>query len=306
MQVSVVIPTLNAESLIGRLVLCLRRQTIPPEEIIVIDSSSEDQTVKLAAEMGCRTVVIERKSFDHGGTRNLGAELSKGEVLVFMTQDALPVDEKLLEHLVAPLVEPQGTLVAAAFARQVPKESATPPEKFARLFNYPEEGAIKDKSNLPRLGIKTFFFSDVCSAVRRREFEAVGGFPTRVIMNEDMILAAKLILAGYKVAYVPEAMVWHSHELTLAQQFKRYFDIGASLNMNKWLLEHAKAEGEGFRFVKKQLAWLLLQGHYRWVPHVLASTVAKYAGYRLGLMQDKLPAALKRRLSQHSYFWGQR
>lgn len=303
MKFSIIIPTLNAEKFIAELVLRLRQQTLPPAEIIVIDSSSEDRTVEIAAEMGCRTLVIERKAFDHGGTRNLGAKLSIGDVLVFMTQDALPLDDRFIEKLVEPLADPSDPMIATSFGRQLARNDAVPPEKFARLFNYPDTGVIKSREDLPRLGIKTFFFSDVCSAVRKQEFEAVGGFPEKIIMNEDMILATKLILQGYKVAYVPEAAVWHSHNYNIAQQFKRYFDIGASLSMNRWLLEHARAEGEGIKFVKEQLAWLLRHRHHRWIPHALALTLTKYAGYKLGLMQDKLPLSLKRRFSLHKYFW---
>ncbi|RJX22058.1 MAG: glycosyltransferase [Ammonifex sp.] len=303
MRVSVVIPTLNAEKFIGQLVPMLKRQTLPPSEIIVVDSSSGDRTVEIAAEMGCKTVVIEREAFDHGATRNLGAKLSAGEVIVFMTQDALPVDDRFLENLVRPLTDSSDPLIAASFGRQSARNDAVPPEKFARLFNYPDTGMVKSRENLPRLGIKAFFFSNVCSAVRKWEFEAVGGFPEKIIMNEDMLLAAKLILRGYKVAYVPDAAVRHSHNYSIAQQFRRYFDIGASFSMNRWLLEHARAEGEGFRFVKEQLAWLLRHRHYRWIPHALALTLAKYAGYKLGLMEKRLPVSLKKRFSMHRLFW---
>lgn len=303
MDVSVIIPTLNAENLIAELVLRLKQQTLPPAEIIVIDSSSEDRTVEITAEMGCRTYVIERRDFDHGGARNLGVKLSVGDILVFMTQDALPVDDKFLENLVKLLADEEDTSIAASFGRQVAMSDAIPPEQFARMFNYPETSQVKGKEDVSRLGIKTFFFSDVCSAVRKRDFEAVGGFPERIIMNEDMILAAKLILKGYKVAYVPEAAVWHSHNYSVFQQFRRYFDIGASLSMNRWLLKYTTAEGEGLEFVKKQLTWLLSQHHYEWIPHTMALTIAKYAGYRLGLIQEYLPVRLKKKMSLHSQFW---
>lgn len=303
MRVSVVIPTLNAEKFIRELVLRLRQQTLTPAEINVIDSSSEDRTVEIATEMGCRTLVIKKEAFDHGGTRNLGVKLSSGNVVVFITQDATPVNNKFLENLVKPLVDSSDPSIAASFGRQVARKDAIPPEKFARLFNYPDTGMVKSKEDLPRIGIKTFFFSDVCSAVRKREFETVGRFPEKVIMNEDMILAAKLILHGYKVAYVPEAAVWHSHNYSIAQQFRRYFDIGASLSMNRWLLEYTQAEGEGFKFVKEQLVWLLRHRHYWWIPYTITLTVAKYAGYRLGLMENKLPVGLKKKFSLHKNFW---
>lgn len=300
MKISVIIPTLNAEKYIAKLVLSLKKQTLAYAELIIIDSSSRDNTADIARNLGCSITIVEKNSFDHGGTRNLGAGLSSGDVLVFMTQDAVPADNKCLERLVEPLKK---TEIAASFGRQVAMEDAFPAEKFARLFNYPETAVVKGKEDLPRLGIKTFFFSNVCSAVRRREFEMVGRFPDRIIMNEDMVLAARLILNGYKVAYVPEAAVLHSHNYSIFQQFRRYFDIGASFSMNKWILEYAGAEGEGLRFTRQLLAYLLRHGHYRWIPHVLGLTVAKYAGYRLGLVEEKLPAGIKRVFSLHRDYW---
>lgn len=300
MKVSLVIPTLNAQNCIAGLIMMLRQQTLPLEDILVVDSSSDDQTVKVAQELGCRTTVIERTMFDHGSARNMGAGFCNGQILVFMTQDAMPVNDKFVENLVRPLKKPN---IAASFGRQIAKPDATPPEKFARLYNYPETGAIKGKADLPKLGLKTFFFSNVCSAVKRQEFESVGGFPERIIMNEDMLLAAKLIFQGFQVAYEPEALVWHSHDYSAFQQFKRYFDIGVFIRMNNWIVDYGKAEGEGFRFIKEQFAFLLRHGHYRWIPHSLALTMAKYAGYKLGLMEDKLPASLKRIFSLHKGFW---
>ena len=193
--------------------------------------------------------------------------------------------------------------IAATFGRQVALPDAIPPERFSRLFNYPKGYIVKSKDDIPRLGIKTFFFSDVCSAIRRREFDAIGGFPERIIMNEDMILASKLILQGHKIAYSPEAEVWHSHNYNLSQQFKRYFDIGASLSMNSWIMGYAKAEGEGFRFIKEQFAYLMQHGHYRWIPYSMGLNVAKYTGYKLGLMEKRLPVKLKIIFSMHRNFW---
>lgn len=300
MRVSIIIPTLNAGNVIAELISRLVHQTVPPIEIVILDSSSDDQTIDVATELGCKTTIIKRKMFDHGGTRNLGVKLTSGEILVFMTQDAMPVDENFLENLIEPLINPK---IAASFGRQVARDDAVPPEKFARLFNYPETPVIKAREDLPHLGIKTFFFSDVCSAVRREEFEMVGGFPEKIIMNEDTILAAKLILQGYKIAYVPEAKVWHSHNYGVFKQFKRYFDIGASLSMNSWVLEGYRAEGEGFRFLKEQMIYLLHRGHRLWIPYSLILAAAKYGGYRLGLLEHKLPKNLKKFFSLHTNFW---
>lgn len=300
MKISVVIPALNAQQSMELLYRTLVQQTTKPYEIIVIDSSSTDNTVRLARELGCIVRVIPQKKFDHGGTRNLGAQMASGDVVVYMTQDAIPRNEYFLERLVDSLNDP---LIAASFGRQVALPDATPIERFTREFNYPPRKCIKSQESLSELGIKTFFFSDVCSAVRKADFIKVGCYPERIIMNEDMILAARLILAGYKIAYMSDAEVLHSHNYGLSQQFKRNFDIGVSHSQNKWLLEYARAEGEGYRYVKEQFYYLIRNGQWVWIPSAFVLTVAKYAGYKFGLNQDRLPLSVKKKFSMHKNYW---
>ncbi len=121
-----------------------------------------------------------------------------------MTQDSLPADEYSLENLLKPLVSNEAI---ASYGRQIFNQDAAPTEQFARIFNYPDTPTVKGIDDLPKLGIKTFFFSNVCSAIKTKEFKELGGFPENIIMFEDLIFAAKAILKGYKIAYVPEAKV---------------------------------------------------------------------------------------------------
>lgn len=281
MELSLIIPTLNAGRHIEGLLSSLLLQDTRPTEIVIIDSSSDDNTVEITKKLGAKTIVIPRHTFNHGGTRNMAAEMAKGDVLVFMTQDALPADNSLLSRLTAPLLDPD---IAAAYGRQIAKTDASPPEAFARQFNYPGTALIKSASDISRLGIKTFFFSNVCSAIKKAQFLKVGMFPDNIRFNEDMIIAAKLILNGYKTAYVPEARVVHSHNYSLLQQFIRYYNIGSSLKDNSWILEYARPEGEGLRFIKEKMAFILKGHHYSWLPYIFLEAAAKYAGYRLGLI----------------------
>jgi rhamnosyltransferase len=281
MKISLVIPTLNAGGHIEDLLSRLSAQDVKPHETIVIDSSSGDATAEIARQCGARTVVIPRQAFNHGGTRNRAAREAGGDVLVFMTQDALPLDNKLLGNLTAPFAEND---IAATYGRHVPREDASPPEIFARQFNYPESSAVKSIGDLSTFGIKTFFFSNVCSAVRTKVFFSVGMFPEGARSNEDMLLAARLILAGHKVAYVPDAKVIHSHSYSLFRLFARYYDIGSSLRNNTWMLKHARSEGEGLRFLTEEFCFLLNKRRYGWIPYILLEALAKYAGYRIGLI----------------------
>jgi rhamnosyltransferase len=282
MKITLIIPTLNAGHCLGNLLSGLREQDTAPVEIIIIDSSSEDNTVRIAESFGGKTIVVPRKSFNHGKTRNVAAREAKGDVLAFMTQDALPFDNSLLRVLTAPLGQPD---IAATFGRQIPKPDAPLPEVFARAFNYPDVPSVKGISDTGEYGIKTFFFSNVCSAIKRDLFFKAGMFPENIRLNEDMLLAAKFMISGYKVSYVPEAKVFHSHNFSLLNQFRRYYNIAASLRRNSWILEYARPEGEGIRFMKEQASFLLKHRGYRWIPYVFLDSLAKYAGYRMGLLR---------------------
>lgn len=256
-------------------------QDVTPYETIIIDSSSEDNTVEIAKRFGAKIMVIPRQTFNHGKTRNMAAMEGKGEVLVFMTQDALPLHNTLLGNLTAPLQMPD---IAATYGRHIPRPDASPLEIFARQFNYPDTPIIKGNADIKRYGIKAFFFSNVCSAIKRDTFLKAGMFPEGIRANEDMLMAARLILNGHKVAYVPNAMVIHSHNYSLFQQFTRYYNIGSSLKSNSRVLKYAHPEGEGVRFIKEQILFVLKRHHYSLIPYIFLESMAKYAGYRIGLI----------------------
>lgn len=281
MRISLIIPTYNAAPHIENLLSMLSAQDIRPGEVIIIDSSSEDATVEIAKRSGARTMVIPRKTFDHGKTRNIAAMEAKGDILVFMTQDASPDRNTLLSSLTAPLRTHD---IAASYGRHLPRGSASPLEVFARRFNYPDSPMTKSMDDISKYGIRTFFFSNACSAIKRDLFLSAGMFREGVRTNEDMLMAARLILSGYKVAYVPEATVIHSHNYSLMQQFRRYYNIGSTLKKNAWVLDYARPEGEGLRFVREQLHFVLKRCEYLWIPYIFLESLAKYTGYRAGLI----------------------
>jgi rhamnosyltransferase len=298
--VSVIIPTLNASLYLENLLKALNSQVRKPEEIMIIDSSSDDNTIEIAQAFSIKTISIPRKSFNHGGTRNLALRHTRGDYVIFLTQDAVPENQKFISHLIKPLKSPD---IAASFGRQYPQADAKPPERFARLFNYPSEPLVKGLNDKKYLGIKTFFFTNVCSCLKRKELENAGGFPEKTILNEDMIAAARLINKGYKIAYAPEAVVIHSHNYSLVQQFKRYFDIGVSLKENEWILRDVKPEGEGMKFFKEEIKYLLSIRAYKYLPYILGETGAKFIGFKCGFFHNILPSKVKKKLSMHSFFW---
>jgi rhamnosyltransferase len=297
---SIIIPTLNAIDPLAVLLPALKEQSLPPFEIIVIDSSSEDGTQELAEREGCVVKIIPRSDFDHGGTRNLGAQLARGDILVFLTQDALPADHLFLERLVQPLQSSQN---AATTARQIPYSGATPLEVFARHTNYPPEPHIRNWNDVEEMGIMAFFFSDVASAVRRDAFENVGGFPEGVIVNEDMILCARLLEHAYSVVYQADAVVYHSHEYSLMDQFRRYFDIGVFFSQTDQSFAGTKAEGRGLEFALGQIRFLHQRKSWRWIPRSMLESALKYLAFQTGQRSGPLPLGVKRCLSRQKTFW---
>jgi len=299
--ISVIIPTLNASPAFREVLEKLWSQTARPMEIIVVDSSSDDGTAELAGELGAAVYTIDRADFDHGGTRNLAASHAKGDILVFMTQDAVPANEHLLENLTRPLIENEQT--ACAYARQLAKPGAHLLEQLARTYNYPEQSFVKSQADLSVLGLKTFFCSNVCAAFRREVFFDLGRFPEPTVFNEDLIFAAKCVLTGYSVAYAADAEVWHSHNYTIRQQFQRFFDNGVSIRMNDWVLPYASIGQEGMRLVRLQLAEIVKRRKWGLVFRLLAEAGAKWLGFQLGKRYRHIPGFICQRVSMHKNIW---
>lgn len=295
-KVSVIIPTRNAGSELTELLERLRTQTLPPHEIIVIDTESSDGTPERAVRGGARLFSITRAEFDHGGARNRAAKEASGCILMFMTQDAIPDNDRLIEELVRSLSD-SGT--GYAYARQLARREADVLERMSREFNYPAKSRLKSRKDLPQLGLKTFFCSNVCSAMRKETFRAMGGFAEPTFFNEDLFLAGKMVLEGYQIAYNAEARVIHSHAYTPMQQFKRFYDNGTSMAEQDWILPYAGVGKEGSGLVKAQLRALMQAGQWKKVPGLVAENAAKLIGFKLGIHHRRLPKRLQRVFSMY-------
>ncbi len=305
-SVDVIIPVYKPDRRFARLLRMLARQTYPVNRIIIMNT--ESRYWKDEAYEGIRNLEIHhltKEEFDHGGTRNRGAGYGAGDVMLFMTDDAVPQDNRLVERLVAALKRkgPAGETAAAAYARQLPEKDCNAIERFTRNFNYPDKSRVKTRADLPELGIKTYFASNVCCAYRRDIFEGLGGFAERTIFNEDMIYAAGAVAAGYAVVYAADAKVIHSHNLTLAQQFRRNFDLGVSQADHPEVFGGVSSEGEGVRLVKQTAAWLVRGGKLLLVPSLLAGSGCKWIGYRLGKRYRSLPRGLVLRCTDNREYW---
>lgn len=300
-MVSVIIPTYNAASLLPLLLERLREQTLA-HELIIIDSESSDTTQEIANSTGAKLISINKSDFNHGSTRNLGLKIAQSEIIIYLTQDALPASNSTLEQLVTMLRSSEN--IAMAYGRQLPYPETGVFGRFARLINYPDRSLIKTKEMIPEMGIKTCSCSNSFAAYRRDALLAVGEFPSDTILGEDVSVGARFILQGKAIAYSAQAEVFHSHDYTLVEEFKRYFDIGVfHQQQHKVLSEFSQAESEGIKYVLQEWQYLRQNGYSRLIPVQLLRTIVKYIGYKLGSWQDRLPVSFKRKLSMHSSFW---
>lgn len=301
MKISLCLPTLNAAATAQSFLAALTAQSLSDFDRLAIDSASDDNTINILATAGFVVHSIPRTAFNHGATRQVAVDLSpKADIIIFMTQDAILADSSSLQHLVNAFADP---LVGAAYGRQLPSLDATPIAAHARLFNYPAESYVRSEADIPNYGLKTAFLSNSFAAYRRSALLAVGGFPSSVILSEDTMVATKMLLSGWKIAYCAEATCYHSHNYTPFKEFQRYFDIGVFHAREAWYLRAlGGAEGEGMRFVRSELHYLR-QHAPALIPAALLRTMLKLLGYRLGRLERYLPRRVKLILSMNRGFW---
>ena len=300
-KIGLIVPTLNAGKPWESWLKAFEQQTRKPDYLLVIDSSSSDDTVALARAQGFEVRVIPRSEFNHGGTRQFGVNvLSAVDIIVFLTQDALLASPDAMERLLNVFDDQQ---VGAAYGRQQPHQKAGPIAAHARHFNYPAESQLRSQEDRKHFGIKTVFISNSFAAYRRSALMQAGGFPADTIMNEDTYVAGKMLVSGWKVAYCADAQVFHSHDYGFLDEFRRYFDIGVFHTHSAWLQQtFGGASGEGLRFVISELHYLMK--HAPWlVPSALLRTGLKWFGFKLGALHKLMPQVFRKSLSLHKSYW---
>lgn len=305
--VDVIIPVYRPDATFERLLERLGKQSYPIRRIIIMNTEQafwNDDKYKTIGNLEVHHVTKEK--FDHGGTRNQGASYSQADIMVFMTDDAVPADRGLIGALVRGLDQtgPEGEKVVMAYARQLPNSDCGLAEQYTRSFNYPEESRIKTGKDLETLGIKTFFASNVCCAYDRETFMEAGGFTCHTIFNEDMIYAGRAVRErGQAIAYAADAKVIHSHNYGCVAQLKRNFDLAVSQADHPEVFGGVRSESEGIRLVKNTCAWLVHQKKAWLIPGVIVKSGFKYMGYLLGKRYRKLPMWMIRRVTMNREYW---
>ena len=301
-KVDVIIPAYHPGKEFSILLDRLMKQTMPVHQIIVMNTEKAFWKKELEEKYPVLEVHhLSKAEFDHGRTRAQAAEMSDADVMIFMTQDAMPADKELVKRLVCALM--QDDKIGAAYARQLPNAECSFVERYTRSFNYPETSVVKTKDDLPVYGIKTFFCSNVCAAYKRDIYMEMGGFVKRAIFNEDMIYAGRLIQEGYGIAYAADARVIHSHNYSCMQQFHRNFDLGVSQAEHPEIFEGVPSEGEGIKLVKKTIRYLFRKGKIWLIPGVILQSGCKYTGYLAGKKYRKLPRKMILWCTMNREYW---
>lgn len=301
-SISIILPTRNNENHIGDLLTSIFSQRVEEDLELLILDSSDDSTPQIASKFSkkgdLRIVRVEPEDYNYGGTRNLGASLTSGDFLVFISTDVDIRDDDWLNKLVRPL---EDSLVAGVYGRQIPKEDASPMEEFFIKYTYPNDRRVCYLGNTEKL--KDLFFSNTNSAIKREIWEKIN-FP-EMLMSEDQEWAKRVVLAGYKIIYEPNAVVYHSHNYDLKQVFKRYFDSGATLPYvyNNTKLEPSNFLLQGLTYEIKQFQYLFENGYIQAIPYAFLYDLFKFLGYFFGTKYKYLPLWLRKSLSNNANHW---
>ena len=305
-EIDVIIPVYRPGKELVELIERLEHQSVPVHRILLVNTEEKywkafeyDHPHRERYE-NIRLWHISKREFDHGKTRREAVKKSRAGIFVMMTQDAMPADEFLLERLTAPLSQKN---MAVSYARQLPGDDAGAVERFTRQFNYPPESRVKSAADIPELGIKTYFCSNVCAAYRRDIYEKQGGFPKRAIFNEDMIYAAGCIQAGYRIAYTAQAKVIHSHQYTNKVQFRRNFDLGVSQAEHPEIFKGVPSESEGIKLVKRTAAYLQKKRKSREILPMCVTSIYKFFGYKLGKNYKRLSFRRIMKYTMNREYW---
>jgi len=254
-------------------------------EVLVIDSGSTDGSLEIATQFSVRRIEIEPDEFHHGRTRNLGAELASGNILVYVTQDALPLNSEWLQKLTDNFKEPN---VAMVCGRQIPWETTKPPEKFFYVYNFPTCRILVTRESQDYYH-DNIFISNVNSAIRKHVWERFR-FSESIIMAEDKEFAKRILLAGWDIVYEPEAPVYHAHNFALQSVFKRYLDFGTALAQGAKGLP--KSNKSVVRKVSDcfsaELEYFNANGYLKWLPYAILYDSSRFWGLQLGKMRRML------------------
>lgn len=300
MRVACVIPVYNGIRSLTALLESFVQQDVKLD-LLIVDSGSSDGSAELAKRYAYKFYQIDSSEFNHGATRQFMVDANpEYDLFIFLTQDVYFDSPNALSSLISKF---EDASVWAAYGRQLPHTDATLMAQHARLFNYPNKDRFSTLNDIAIRGIKAAFISNSFAAYRRDALNCVGGFPSGVILSEDMFVAAKILIAGGGVFYDANSKCRHSHNYSISTEFSRYFDIGVFHARESWIRDRfGGAGGEGLKYLLSEIKFLGIK-NWKLLPACLFRNLFKFLGYKIGMNEKYLPVYLKSHLSMHKNYW---
>ncbi len=281
MDITIICPLYNAEKYIKQLDTSIKNQkNIDIKEIKYILTESNDNTEEILIDINAKYLKIKKEEFSHSLSREKAAMEATSNVVVFITQDIMPDNENWLKNLVYPIFSGE---VHACYSRQLCDNDSI--EKYTRQFNYKDHSFIVTKDDIDKMGLKTFFFSDASSAIDTNIFKSLNGYDGKKLpTSEDMYIAYKLIMSGYKIKYCADSIIHHSHTFTFKQYYDRYKLIGMFFKQNPYLDKYGTNKS-GSSMAIYILKSALKDKNYKVLVRFVPNMIARFFGMKVGKLK---------------------
>jgi len=278
MKIDIICPLYNAENYLTNLNNSLIMQKkVDILSINYILTESSDNTEEILKKNKLKYTKIKKSEFSHSLVREKQALKSKSDIVVFITQDIEIKDDMWLYNLTKNIGKDN---IAAAYSRQITKYNNI--EKYTREFNYPDKSFVVSKDDINEKGLKTFFFSDASSAIDTKVFKKLNGYDNKNLpINEDMYIAYKIIMNGYKISYEADSIVYHSHKFSLKQIYDRYKLTGKFFKQNSYLDEFGTT-GSGSKLAKYVLKRIIKEKRIGLLFRYPFDMAARLIGMKVG------------------------
>lgn len=279
MNIDIICPLYCAEKYVENLDANIKKQkNVDINQIKYVLTKSNDKTEEILKHVQATYKIIEKEEFSHSLTREKEAFESRADIIVFITQDIIIEDDMWLYYLVKDI---ENGKCDATYSRQICDNNDTI-EKYTRELNYPDKSYYKTKKDIQDMQIKTFFFSDTASAIRRDIFIKLNGYDRKKLpTNEDMYLAYKLIMNDYIIKYCADSKVIHSHDFSFKEQYRRYYDTGKFFKENEYLNEY-KVNDSGIGMARYILKRALQDKNIKVLIKFIPNMIARIIGMKMG------------------------
>jgi len=277
-MVDIICPVYNGENCILELDKSIKKQkNVRINSIKYILTEGKDNTESILKDNNMEYIKIKKEEFSHSKTREMAAKTCNADIIVFITQDIVIERDDWLYNLTSPIASGECN---ASYSRQISKSKGI--EKYTREKNYPENSYITSKEDIKEKGLRTFFFSDASSAISNLVLKELNYYDDKNLsISEDMYIAYKLIMNGYKIKYVADSVIIHSHNFKFKELYKRYYDTGIFFKENSYLDEYGTNKtggGMAMYVIKRILQEKDFGAFIRFWPDM----VARFIGMKMG------------------------